>query len=238
MDHILRGLAANPALSSALVDRLVAIADDDIAEGLACRTDLSRAQAVALARRVEGSARALANEGLLTADDVDPALWPDAALALLEHGAGRPEWARLLVADPARERREKLAGCRGLPSDVVDRLAADPDVQVVAELALAAPADVAERLAAHPHALVRAAVAVNEATPPAALAALVTGVGLPRRGTVWSATARRLPSSTIRSAHGSTASCLRAPPATARTSPPCRTSSTRRSAIRPPRSRP
>ncbi|MFF7275222.1 hypothetical protein [Streptomyces griseorubiginosus] len=179
MDHILRGLAANPALSSALVDRLVAIADDDIAEGLACRTDLSRAQAVALARRVEGSARALAYEGLLTADDVDPALWPDAALALLEQGAGRPEWARLLVADPARERREKLAGCRGLPSDVVDRLAADPDVQVVAELALAAPADVAERLAAHPHALVRAAVAVNEATPPAALAALVTGVGLP-----------------------------------------------------------
>lgn len=177
MHHILCGLAANPALSSGSVDRLVAIADDDIAESLARRTDLDRAQAVALARRVEGSAQALAYEGLLTAADVDPEVWPDAALVLLDRGAGRPEWARLLVADPVPERRERLAGCRGLPADVVDRLA-DDHVRVVEELALRAEADVAGRLAAHPHAEVRRAVAVNEATPPAALAALATGAGL------------------------------------------------------------
>ncbi|ADI03171.1 hypothetical protein SBI_00050 [Streptomyces bingchenggensis BCW-1] len=179
MHHILCGLAANPALSSELVDRLISIADDDIAAGLACRADLSRAQAVALAERVDESAVRLAYEGRLTAADIDPAVWPDAALALLDQGVGRPEWARRLAADPVRERREQLAACRGLPSDVVDTLAADPDVRVVAELALWTTPDVAARLAAHPHAEVRRAVASNEATPPAALVALVTGEGLP-----------------------------------------------------------
>lgn len=179
MHHILCGLAANPALSSELVDRLISIADDDIATDLACRTDLSRAQAVALAKRVDESAVRLAYEGRLTATDIDPAVWPDAALALLDQGVGRPEWTRFLAVDPIRERREKLATCPGLPSDVVDTLAADPDVRVVAELALWTTPDVTARLAAHPHAEVRRAVAGNEATPPATLAALVTGEGLP-----------------------------------------------------------
>ncbi|MGW0883081.1 hypothetical protein [Streptomyces sp. NPDC002671] len=179
MHHILCGLAANPALPSELVDRLISIADDDIAADLACRADLGRAQAVALAERVDESAVRLAYEGRLTAADIDPSVWPDAALALLDQGVGRPEWARLLVADPVRERREKLAACPSLPSDVVDTLAADADVHVVAELASWTTPDVAARLAGHPHAEVRRAVAGNEATPPAVLAALVTGEGLP-----------------------------------------------------------
>ncbi|MCL8012646.1 hypothetical protein [Streptomyces sp. AS02] len=179
MHHILCGLAANPALPSELVDRLTAVADDDIATELACRADLSRAQAVALAERVDDSAVLLAYEGRLTAADIDPTSRPDAALALLDQGLGRPEWARLLAADPVRERREKLAACPGLPPDVVDTLAADPDVRVVAELALWTTPEVAARLAAHPHAEVRRAVAANEATPAAVLAALVTGEGLP-----------------------------------------------------------
>ncbi|CAM5608800.1 hypothetical protein SVIOM74S_08826 [Streptomyces violarus] len=179
MHPILCGLAANPALSPELVDRLIAMADDDIATHLAYRADLSRAQAVALAGRVEERAVHLAYEGRLTAADIDPSVRPDAALALLDQGAGRPEWARLLAADPVLERREKLAACPGLPSDVVDTLAVDRDVRVVAELAAAATSDVAARLAAHPHAEVRRAVAGNEATPPAVLAALVTGEGLP-----------------------------------------------------------
>ncbi|MEU1189988.1 hypothetical protein [Streptomyces sp. NPDC005859] len=179
MDPILCGLAANPALPSDLVDRLISIADEDIALGLDRRADLSRAQAVALAERVGESAVPLAYGGRLSAADIDPAVWPDAALALLDQGAGRPEWARLLAADPARERREKLAACPGLPSDVVDTLATDPDVRVVAELALWTTPEVAARLAAHPHAEVRSAVAANEATPPGTLAALVTGQGMP-----------------------------------------------------------
>ncbi|WP_225636127.1 hypothetical protein [Streptomyces solaniscabiei] len=178
MHHILCGLAANPALPSELVDRLISIADEDIAMDLACRADLSGAQAVALAGRIDESAMQLAYAGRLTSADIDPSVWPDAALALLDQGLGRPEWANLLATDPVRERREKLAACHGLPSEVVDTLAADPDVRVVAELSLWATSDMAERLAAHPHAEVRRAVAGNKATPPAALAALVTGEGL------------------------------------------------------------
>ncbi|MFD5074307.1 hypothetical protein [Streptomyces sp. NPDC058371] len=47
MNHVLCGLAANAALPSELVDRLIAVADDDVAEGVAGRADLSHAQAAA-----------------------------------------------------------------------------------------------------------------------------------------------------------------------------------------------
>ncbi|MGW3935042.1 hypothetical protein [Streptomyces phaeochromogenes] len=179
MNDVLCGLAANTALPSELVDRLIAIADADIAADLAGRADLSHAQAIALVSRVEESAEQLAYEGRLTAADIDPAAQPHAALALLHEGVGRPEWARLLAADPLVEHRERLAACPGLPPDVVDLLAADSDIRVVAELALCATPDVAARLAGHPHAEVRRAVAGNEATPSAVLAALTTGEGLP-----------------------------------------------------------
>ncbi|MFI0943256.1 hypothetical protein [Streptomyces sp. NPDC021020] len=180
MQHLWAGLAGNPVLPGEFVDRLVRVADDDIATELAHRADLSRAQAVALAGRVEESAVTLAHQGRLTAADVDPARWPDAAIALLDEGAGDPAWARVLARDPDRGRREKLAACPGLPSDAVAVLAADPDVEVVSELALWTDLpEVAGGLAAHPHAEVRHAAAYNEATPPAALAALLTGEGLP-----------------------------------------------------------
>ncbi|MEV4298763.1 hypothetical protein [Microbispora rosea] len=93
---------------------------------------------------------------------------PLAALALLGEGAGRPEWARLVAADPDAGRRERLAACPGLPADVAETLAADPDIRVVVELALWTTSDMAARLAEHPHAEARRAVAANEATPPSA----------------------------------------------------------------------
>ncbi|MER6509419.1 hypothetical protein ABT158_21535 [Nonomuraea sp. NPDC001636] len=179
MNSVLCGLATNPALLPDLVDRLIMVADEDIAMSLAEREDLTHARAVALVSRVEQSAGRLAERGLLTADDVDPDAQPLAALALLSEGAGRPAWARLLAADPIIERRERLAACPGLPAEAQEILAVDPEVRVVAELALQATADMAARLAAHPHAEVRCAVAGNEAAPPAVLAALVTGEGLP-----------------------------------------------------------
>ncbi|MCX4853806.1 hypothetical protein [Streptomyces canus] len=179
MNPVLCGLAANAALPSALVDRLTAVADVGLAAGLAYRADLSHAQALKLASRVEESAVWLAYAGRLTVADVDPVAQPRVALALLDEGAGSPEWARLLAADPVVERREKLAACSALPPDVVETLAADSDVRVVAELALWTTPEVAARLAGHPHAEVRRAVAANEATPPAVLAALLTGEGLP-----------------------------------------------------------
>ncbi|CAD5930634.1 protein of unknown function [Streptomyces sp. KY75] len=179
MNPVLHGLAANPSLPPEAVDRLIALADDDLADILACRPDLGRDQAVALVARAEDSAVRLAYEGRLTAADIDPVVHPQVALALLDRRAGRPEWARLFAADPDGERRAKLAACPGLPPDVVERLAADPDVHVVAELAWWATLDVAARLAGHPYAEVRRAVAANEATPAGTLAALITGAGLP-----------------------------------------------------------
>ncbi|WP_329022093.1 MULTISPECIES: hypothetical protein [unclassified Streptomyces] len=180
MNPVLRGLAANPSMPSELIDRLIALADADIAEILACRPDLGHAQAVALAASVEESVPRLAYEGRLTAADIDPATQPEGALALLSEGHARsPEWARHFAGDPVAEHREKLAACPGLPDDVVEKLAADPDVQVVAELALWTTPRTAARLASHPHAAVRRALAANEATPPVVLAALLTGEGLP-----------------------------------------------------------
>lgn len=179
VNHLLCGLAANENLPSPLLDRLIAVADAEVADHLADRADLSRAQAVALAARVEESAVPLVYRGRLTAADVDPVARPDVALALLDTGAAPAAWARLLAADPVVEHREKLAACPGLPPDVVERLAADTETRVVAEAALWAPAQVAARLAAHPHAEVRRMVAANEATPPSVLEALVTGDGLP-----------------------------------------------------------
>jgi hypothetical protein len=180
VNHLLCGLAANPALPGELIDRLIGIADDDVDSALACRADLSRAQAVALSRRDAAIAVRLAYSGGLTAADVDPVARPEAALALLDEGAGSPEWARQFAADPVVGHREKLAACPGLPPDVTDALAADREIQVVTELALwTTSPDVAARLAGHPHAEVRSAVAANEATPSAMLGMLVTGEGLP-----------------------------------------------------------
>lgn len=65
MNHVLCGLAANVSLPPELVDRLIAVADAEIAADLAHRADLSHAQAVVLASRVEESAVSLAYAGLL-----------------------------------------------------------------------------------------------------------------------------------------------------------------------------
>ncbi|WP_327104212.1 hypothetical protein [Nonomuraea glycinis] len=178
VQHALLGLAENTALPPELIDQLIATTDADVAEAVACRSDLSRVQVAALSR-FEGAAIRLAYEGRLTADGIDPVARPRVALALLEERSGRPEWARLLAADPSVEAREKLAACPGLPHDVMRTLGSDPDVRVVAELALWAPADIAGELAAHAHADVRRSVAANEATPATVLASLLTGDGLP-----------------------------------------------------------
>ncbi|MDX3536165.1 hypothetical protein PV721_17650 [Streptomyces sp. MB09-01] len=191
MNDVLCGLAANPALPPELVDRLVAraVAEpgpsealvedcaeellDDLVRALAGRADLGRAHVEALAARDEDTAVLLARDGHLTAADVDPAARPYAALALLDEGRGLPAWARLLAADPSPDIRWKLASCPGLPPDVVTALAADPDVEVVSELALwtTEPPEAA-RLARHPHPEVRRAAAANPAAPAPAVSAL------------------------------------------------------------------
>ncbi|MER5865933.1 hypothetical protein [Kitasatospora sp. NPDC002040] len=179
MDRLLYGLAANPNLPPHLLDRLIAGAGPEVLAALADRPDLSPAQASALAARDQGAALRLAYAGLLAPDGVDPATQPSTALALLDSGTGLPSWASRLAVEPDVEHRERLAACPGLPADVVARLAVDPEVRVVTELALRTTAEAAARLARHPHAEVRRAVAGNQATPSAVLAALLSGDGLP-----------------------------------------------------------
>ncbi|MGW6854951.1 hypothetical protein [Streptomyces xanthophaeus] len=201
MNHsLLLGLAANPALPTRLTDRLLALLaagpaagageedfdedfdedfTDELADELADRADLSRAQTVALAAYAEHTALHLAYEGKPAAADIDPEAQPYVAVALLDSGTAPPAWARLLAAHPDPLVREKLASCPVLPAEAAPLLAADPEVAVVAELALWAPAEVAAALARHPHAEVRRAASCNESVPPEALAALITGDGLP-----------------------------------------------------------
>ncbi|GHH25215.1 hypothetical protein [Streptomyces lanatus] len=179
MNHVLHGLAANPSLPPELLDQLIGCADTDLSGELAERTDLTPAQLTTLAARGEEIAVQLAYAGRLTAADIDPATQPCAALALLDEGAGRQEWMPLLATHPTPRCREKLAACPGLPPDVVRTLAADPDIQVVAELALWAAPDTAAGLARHPHAEVRLAAAANDSTPSDVLEMLISGEGLP-----------------------------------------------------------
>lgn len=179
MNHALLGLAVNSALPSHQVDRLIQRADEELAGELALRADLTPTQVRALAAASGAAAVQLAHDGRLQAADVDPASRPRAALALLDQGAGLPQWVRHFASDPCVEHREKLAACPGLLPDVARRLADDPDVRVVAELARWAPTHLAAELARHPHTEVRHAVAGNEAAPPELLAALLTGEGLP-----------------------------------------------------------
>ncbi|MFJ7587791.1 hypothetical protein ACIQZO_10455 [Streptomyces sp. NPDC097617] len=177
MNPLLCGLAANPALPPELVHRLLAFALEEAAtepepgpaeellHNLADRADLRHDQVLALAAHAENTAVYLARTGTLTTADVDPGSSPYAAVALLDEGRGHPEWARLLAAHPDSGIRWKLASCPGLPADVVDLLAADPEGEVVEELALWTASPVTARLALHPDPQVRFAAASNPATP-------------------------------------------------------------------------
>ncbi|MFG2822818.1 hypothetical protein ACGFX4_25725 [Kitasatospora sp. NPDC048365] len=178
--ELLTALADNPALPSELIDRLTALADQDTADALAGRTDLTRAQVRALLAARPSTDVCLAYAGTLAADDLDPDALPDAAVALLDLGAGRPEWADRLAADPDPDRRERLADCSDLPAAAAAVLAADPEPQVAAALAARTThRELLTRLAAHPYQDVRAALAGNPAAPPDVLAALLDGERLP-----------------------------------------------------------
>lgn len=187
MIHLLRGLAANPALPADLLDRLVglvgsdAISDphDELPSALSDRTDLTADQVRALAAADEIAAIRFAQTGLLDIAGMDPLDRPEVTLAVLDEGAGPPDWARALAHHPSDWTRWRLASRPGMPPDVLEVLAVDPDVEVVGELGIwTTEPELAARLAAHPHAHVRMTTAVNESVPPAALAALITGEGL------------------------------------------------------------
>ncbi|KDN86746.1 hypothetical protein KCH_14800 [Kitasatospora cheerisanensis KCTC 2395] len=172
MRHVWAGLAANPALPSEAVDRLLALAEPDLSTELAERADLTDRQVTALAERDLVAAGTLAEAGRLTAAQVNPLRQPLAALALLRAGLAPVQWADVLLERP--ELHAELAGCPVLPPEVSRRLAAAPDLAVATELAEATtdPA-IAALLAAHPSAHVRAALGSNEHTPAAVLSDLI-----------------------------------------------------------------
>ncbi|CAM5744701.1 hypothetical protein SHIRM173S_07515 [Streptomyces hirsutus] len=119
-----------------LVDRLIAVADDDIAVGLVAREDLSHAQAVALAARVPASGVQLAYAGLLAAADVDPVTQPrtlpsPCSTSEPVPGMGAPLRSRSGPGAPGGTGRLPRP-----PGECDETLTADPDVRVVAEVAL------------------------------------------------------------------------------------------------------
>ncbi|MER5401098.1 hypothetical protein [Streptomyces sp. NPDC002599] len=136
MNHVLSGLAANPALPSELVDRLIAVADADLAIDLAGREDLSHAQAVALLARDERSGVRLAREGRLTAAAAAADVAPNATAPVLlfcladdrarpvaaAHPALPPRVIVELLSDSDRQVAEAAAGNPSLPSAVMTRL--------------------------------------------------------------------------------------------------------------------
>ncbi|MFI9364116.1 hypothetical protein ACIG5E_24155 [Kitasatospora sp. NPDC053057] len=174
MPSPLHAVAHNPALPPELLARLIADADEDLAEELAERADLTPDQVRQLADGYEGAAVRLAARGLLRAEDVDPLARPQVALVLLDEGRGDPDWARLFAGDPEELVRVRLASAVGLPDEAADLLAADESADVVAVLAIhTARLDLLTRLAAHPLPTVRRWAAANEAMPVELLTALL-----------------------------------------------------------------
>lgn len=178
---LLCGLAANPAVPADLLDRLIALADNEVCLELADRDDLSPSQLRTLAARGgAGTVIRLARRGLVTAAEVDPAD-PPAALALLDIGSAPASWAHVMSDHPDPSVRACVAAAEHVPVEVLRALADDPDPAVVTEAARSRtmPADVIVRLARHLHVAVRRAVATNETTPTPVLTALGTDGVLP-----------------------------------------------------------
>lgn len=176
----LRGLTRNPALPPALLDRLVAGAGADLCATLADRPDLTPAHAgTLLARGGAVTAVTLVRRGLV--EPVDVRSDPRAVLALLHADHAPAWWARDLVRHPDPAVRAELASCPVLPPDVIEALARDDDVDVVAPVAASAPLaeETAAALARHRHAAVRSALAGNGHAPASLLAALAVDGGQP-----------------------------------------------------------
>lgn len=173
VNTVLDGLAENPALPPALLDRLIAAADPVLRREIAGRGDLSAAQVrVLLASDEPGVVSVLLARGRVGPADV-PLSNPEVALVVSGHPDAPPSVARALASHPdVRARLPEWA--HELPADVVDLLARDPDEQVVAELVTfhAVPASLADELSRHPSTEVRRALAASPHTPASVLVRL------------------------------------------------------------------
>ncbi|MBM7862607.1 hypothetical protein [Lentzea nigeriaca] len=90
MNTVLDGLASNPALPAALLDRLIVLADPVVTPELAARSDLTPAQVRALlAREDPAVVSALLGTGLVAPADV-PWSNPSVALVVTAHPDAPP----------------------------------------------------------------------------------------------------------------------------------------------------
>ncbi|MBV1853138.1 hypothetical protein [Catellatospora tritici] len=172
--HLRWRLAGNPALPSAVVDRLIGLADDYIGYELADRTDLSRDQVLRLARHGGAPiAIRLLQRGLLTPEEVDDSD-PRILVALADLGPIAADRVRPAATSPDPAVRAALAETAHLPTELLALLAEDRDLDVVVEAASSPRLTdaLAETLVAHPHVSVRRALACNERTPVHLLVAL------------------------------------------------------------------
>jgi hypothetical protein len=170
----LRGLAANPAVPSHLLDDFVARANGRLAYLLADRDDLSAEQVRALVDRIPEAGEFAGSVAgvLLTRGLVDPAdlptTDPQVALRVAKQPGADPALIRWLAGHPDPAVRVVLAkDVDQLPADVVDQLAHDLVEEVRDGLVKnpSTPLAMLVDLVAHPHMTVRWDLAARSDLP-------------------------------------------------------------------------
>ncbi|GIF68785.1 hypothetical protein Ais01nite_68200 [Asanoa ishikariensis] len=173
---VLGGLAANPALTPAALDRLVAVGGWAVDDELAARADLTDRHVEQLARHGSISALVtLVRRRRVPLAAVEHRPW--AIVALLDDHDIPEAWLWRVAAERDSELRAELALAAACPPDLLRLLAQDPDlVSSVAASAALTPA-LAEEFARHPDVVVRRAVAANRDAPASVLADLAADIG-------------------------------------------------------------
>ncbi|MFD5067291.1 hypothetical protein ACFWNC_04995 [Streptomyces sp. NPDC058369] len=190
MRDVLLGLAENPALPAGVFSRLVASGDEDVLFTLADRGRLTPSQARELVAVGNPSLTGfLIRCGLVAWPEI-PQEQPGRLLDAVRGGVAPADVWREVAADPDSETRREVAYADDAPAEVIAFLVSDSDVWVVANAVEnpSLPPDLLPGLARHPNTVVRQAVAENENTPPALLAALLADGGGPaptRCGACW-----------------------------------------------------
>ncbi|NKE61623.1 hypothetical protein FXN61_34645 [Lentzea sp. PSKA42] len=172
MNTVLDGLAENPALPAALLDRLAQVPRAGFS--LAQRPDLTSSQVRALLALDDWTVTsALVSSGRVEPAEVQVSN-PWVALAVASHPDVDAGLIRSLAVHPDVDIRMRLAErARSLPPDVMERLAhSDPRVAVELVVHHALPFSLAVELSRHPSIEVRQAVAGSPHTPPSVLVRL------------------------------------------------------------------
>lgn len=178
-NDVLCWLAENPALPPHLLERFIAVADEELCDEVASRDDLTPRHVAALAKR--GARDKLIGEGKVPIGDI-PRDDPRALLAALHRDDTPSSWATELATHPDAKFRNELPELVPNRVDVMSSLVDDPDVDVVSEVALWAmglPETDMRRLYSRRDCVIRDALARNEQTPADILAELLANGGSP-----------------------------------------------------------